>query len=649
MCGIAGFIGGGRSEVPGFENIVSGMIAALHHRGPDSHGVWVDRESGVALAHSRLAIIDLSSAGHQPMHSASGRLVLVFNGEIYNFKELKQALEGEGMAPRWRGTSDTEVLLAAFEAWGVERTLQAAVGMFALALWDKRHKVLVLARDRMGEKPLYYGRQQGFFFFGSELKALKMHPAFNGQIDRESLTLYLRHGYIPAPCSIYQGIHKLSPGHFLRFRQTSGKPEEVISPYWQLKDVIEKARHNPFDGDENEAVQELERLLDQSLQGQMVADVPLGAFLSGGYDSSTVVSLMQARSTRPVKTFTIGFHEKRYNEAEHAKTVARHLGTEHTELYVTPEDAMKVIPRLPLMWDEPFSDSSQIPTFLVSELTRRHVTVSLSGDGGDELFFGYRRYFNGWRIWRVLRRVPNPVRRMIALAMEKLPGRSLENGMRFLPKRFQVPQLAYRLPNLAEIVSQRSGASFYRRLVSHAKDPAALVLGGSEPETIFDCHGKMVDLPDFREYMMYMDAISYLPDDILVKVDRATMAVSLEARVPLLDHRLVEFAWRLPMRFKYRNGQGKWLLRQVLYRYVPREIMDRPKMGFGVPIKHWLRGSLRDWGEALLDENRLRREGFFHPGPIRKMWREHLEGRFPWHYYLWDFLMFQAWLDKEKG
>ncbi|BCO09766.1 asparagine synthetase B [Desulfolithobacter dissulfuricans] len=648
MCGIAGFIDSRQGGGPALDSIVSGMIAALHHRGPDSHGVWVDRESGVALAHSRLAIIDLTPAGHQPMRSASGRLALVFNGEIYNFQELRQALENEGNAPHWRGRSDTEVLLAGFEAWGVERTLQAAVGMFALALWDQRRKVLVLARDRMGEKPLYYGWQQGFFLFGSELKALRAHPAFNGEVSRDALTLYLRHGYIPAPCSIYQGICKLAPGHFLCLSLNAGNPQEVIKPYWQLGDVIEKARHNPFAGDENEAVQELERLLDQSLQGQMVADVPLGAFLSGGYDSSTVVALMQARSTRPVKTFTIGFHEKRYNEAEHAKTVARHLGTEHTELYVTPEDAMKVIPRLPLMWDEPFSDSSQVPTFLVSELTRRHVTVSLSGDGGDELFFGYRRYFNGWRIWRVLRRVPYPVRRVMALAMEKLPGRSLENGMRFLPKRFQVPQLAYRLPNLAEIVSQRSGASFYRRLVSHAKDPAALVLGGSEPETIFDCHGKMVDLPDFREYMMYMDAISYLPDDILVKVDRATMAVSLEARVPLLDHRIVEFAWRLPMRFRYRNGHGKWLLRQVLYRYVPREIMDRPKMGFGVPIRHWLRGPLRDWAEALLDENRLRREGFFHPEPIRKMWREHLEGRFPWHYYLWDFLMFQAWLEKEN-
>ncbi|WP_456384906.1 asparagine synthase (glutamine-hydrolyzing) [Desulfolithobacter sp.] len=648
MCGIAGFIKSGQGENSALENIASGMIATLRHRGPDSHGVWVDGESGIALAHSRLAIIDLSSAGHQPMHSASGRLVLIFNGEIYNFREMRQALEAEGSAPAWQGTSDTEVLLAAFEAWGVERALQAAVGMFALALWNRTEKTLFLARDRMGEKPLYYGWQQGVFLFGSELKALKTHPAFSGEINRDGLTLYLRHGYIPAPWSIYQGISKLSPGHLLRFRQTSGKPVEVISPYWQLKDVIEKAWQNPFDGDESEAVQELERLLDKSLQGQMVADVPLGAFLSGGFDSSTVVALMQARSTRPVKTFTIGFHEKRYNEAEHAKTVARHLGTDHTELYVTPEDAMEVIPRLPLIWDEPFSDSSQIPTFLVSELTRNHVTVSLSGDGGDELFFGYQRYFNGWRIWRVLRCVPHPLRRMIALAMEKFPGRSLEYAMQVLPKRLQIPHLAFRLPNLAEIVREQSGASCYKRLVSHAKVPASLVMGGSEPSTVFDISEKRPDLPDLREYMMYMDAITYLPDDILVKVDRATMAVSLEARVPLLDHRLVEFAWRLPMRFKHRNGQGKWLLRQVLYRYVPREIMDRPKMGFGVPIKHWLRGPLRDWGEALLDENRLRQEGFFHSGPIRKMWREHLEGHFSWHYYLWDFLMFQAWLEKEN-
>jgi asparagine synthase (glutamine-hydrolysing) len=411
--------------------------------------------------------------------------------------------------------------------------------------------------------------------------------------------------------------------------------------------AVTRAYQEPFEGDAQEAVEELERLLLRSIAGQMVADVPLGAFLSGGIDSSTLVALMQAQSSRPVKTFTIGFHERAYNEAEHAKAVARHLGTDHTELYVTPKEAMEVVPRLPTVYDEPFSDSSQIPTFLVAELTRRHVTVALSGDGGDELFGGYNRYGLGYRVWKKLGALPFCARSALALLCARGAGSWLERLQASLPPRARIPNLADKLPKLAEVLSHRDGESFYRQLVSHIKNPEQVVLRAREPDTIFILREGVPDLPDLRERMMYMDMVTYLPDDILVKVDRAAMAVSLETRIPLLDHRVVEFAWRVPTKFKFRNGQRKWLLRQVLYRHVPRKLMERPKMGFGVPIEHWLRGALRDWAEALLDEKTLREQGFFDPKPIRKMWEEHVSGRRRWHHLLWDVLMFQAWLDVE--
>jgi len=649
MCGIAGFIDNSGLIGTDRHAIAKRMIAKLHHRGPDSSGVWCDESCVVFLAHARLAIIDLSPAGHQPMISASGRLVLVFNGEIYNFKAIRKQLEQEGSAPKWHGTSDTEVLLAAFEAWGVERTLKSTVGMFALALWDKEGKTLYLARDRMGEKPLYYGCQKDLFLFASELKAIKTHPDFHPSVDRHALTLYLRHNYIPAPFSIYQDVKKLEPGCFLRVRCNAlGNFRPTVTPYWSLKDVVYRGIQNPFPGTEKEAVDELQRLLAQAVMGQMVADVPLGAFLSGGYDSTTVVATMQAHSNRPVETFTIGFHEKAYNEADHAKTVASHLGTNHHELYLSPQDALQVIPDLPTIWDEPFSDSSQIPTYLVSKFARTKVTVSLSGDGGDELFFGYQRYFKGLQGWNLLKKFPLWVRKVVAFGLENVPGRFLEVGQHLLPNRHRFEHLADRLPKLAEVVRMDSAEAFYRCLISHAKFPEDWVKKGKEPETIFETPDKRPPFHDFASYMMYMDAVTYLPDDILVKVDRATMAVSLETRVPLLDHRLVEFAWSLPLSMKYRNGQGKWLLRQVLYRHVPQGIMDRPKMGFGVPIEHWLRGPLRDWAEELLDESRLKRDGFFKPEPIRRMWYEHKTGRRRWHYYLWDILMFQAWLEKEE-
>jgi asparagine synthase (glutamine-hydrolysing) len=593
------------------------------------------------------------------MVSVSGRYVIVFNGEIYNHQELRRELgdsphpqtlaQGENGTRHWRGHSDTETLLASVEVWGIEATLKKSVGMFAIALWDRAERVLTLARDRMGEKPLYYGWQGNTFLFGSELKALKAHPAFQGEIDRGSLALLLRHNYIPAPYSIYKGIRKLPPGTYLNFAM--GKREGELVHYWSVGEVAKLGQAQPFAGSEPEAIKTLEEHLLGSIGLQMVADVPLGAFLSGGVDSSTVVALMQAQSSRPVKTFTIGFHEEGYDEAQHAKSVARHLGTEHTELYVRPKEAIDLIPRLPVLYDEPFSDSSQIPTFLVSELARRHVTVSLSGDGGDELFGGYNRYFWTTNIWRRIGWVPQPLRAALAGALTALPP-SVWDGVfrglaRFLPARWRYANPGDKLHKVAEVLAVRTPEEIYLDLVSHWKQPTEVVRGTHEPPTVLTDAGQWADLADFEQRMMYLDQMTYLPGDILTKVDRAAMAVSLETRVPLLDHRVVEFAWSLPLSMKIHDGQGKWLLRQVLNGYVPKELMERPKMGFGVPIDVWLRGPLKDWAEELLDEARLQREGYFDPYPIRRKWAEHLSGGRNWSYYLWDVLMFQAWLERE--
>ena len=623
--------------------VVEDMALRIQHRGPDGAGTWLNETGDLAMAHRRLAIIDLSPAGHQPMISPCGRFVLVFNGEIYNHPELRADLEREGGHFDWRGHSDTETLLAALRHWGLEKTLQQVNGMFAFALWDSNEKTLFLARDRMGEKPLYYGHSGGCFLFGSELKSIKAHPHWQAEIDRNALSLFMRHNTVPSPWSIYQGIKKLPPAHYVVIRDAGSQVSEAHC-YWNLAEIAGKGAASS-NKDALELTDELELLLRDAVHSRMAADVPLGAFLSGGFDSTMVAALMQAQSSMPVKTFTIGFNEQGYNEAVHAKAVAKHLGTEHTELYVTPEEAMAVIPRVPTIWDEPFSDSSQIPTLLVSELARKYVTVSLSGDGGDELFCGYNRYTQGYQIWHKLQFLPAPLRQAIGSLLQVFPGASLEYLFSFLPKRFQIPHLADRLPKLGEVVKEKSGELYYHNLVSHWKKPDQLVLGSTEPKTLFNHPGQLPKLTDFRELMMYLDQVTYLPDDILTKVDRASMAVSLEGRIPLLDHQVVEFAWQVPMSMKYRDGKGKWLLREVLYRYVPRELMERPKMGFGVPIDEWLRGPLREWAEGLLDEKCLREEGFFDPIPIRKMWQEHLSGKRRWHYYLWDVLMFQAWLE----
>ena len=650
MCGIAGFWQQTSFDDAAARVIVERMSSAIAHRGPDDSGAWLDGDAGFALGHRRLSIVELSAAGHQPMASASGRYVVVFNGEIYNHGELRARLEREvGRTLPWRGHSDTEALLAAVESWGVTRALQAAVGMFAFALWDRRERTLTLARDRLGEKPLYYGWQANgadrVLIFGSELKALRAHPAFTAGVDRDALTLFMRLGYIPAPHTIDRGIRKLPPGTLAVLRAPAAEPD--IRPYWSVQDVMLCGHRSPLALGPEEVVDRLEALLSDAVRQQMVADVPLGAFLSGGIDSSTVVALMQAQSTQPVRTFSIGFHEPGFNEAEHAKAVATHIGTHHTELYVTPAQAMQVVPRLPSMYDEPFADSSQIPTHLVAQLARRHVTVALSGDAGDELFCGYSRYLLAQRLWRRISTVPVPMRRavatMIAAVSEPAWDRIAEGLGHLLPMSERFVRPGEKLHKGARAMASRSSDALYLNLVSLWADPGTLVLGAREPRTVLtEADTRLSELPDVSR-MMAFDLLTYLPDDILVKVDRAAMAVSLETRVPLLDHRVIEFAWQLPMTHKLRDGVGKWALRQVLYRHVPRALVERPKMGFGVPIDSWLRGPLREWAEALIDPSRVASEGLLASAPIRHAWQEHLAGRANLQYPLWNVLMFQAW------
>jgi asparagine synthase (glutamine-hydrolysing) len=647
MCGFCGFLS--IKPVISLEKtnaILRCMGDAISHRGPDGDGYWADPVAGIGLAHRRLAILDLSPGGAQPMASARGRYVLAFNGEIYNHLRLRAVLEREGvLAEAWRGHSDTETLLAGFDAWGIEGTLQRAVGMFAIAVWDRHEKTLFLGRDRLGEKPLYYGWQgQGSgaaFIFGSDLAALRRFPAFDAQISRNALALYMRHGYVGGEHTIYNGIYKLPPGYGLTVSTASPHPE--VRSWWSGAVVAERGVTRPFEGSPSQAVDTLEVLLRDAVAQQMVADVPLGAFLSGGVDSSTLVALMQVQSSRPVRTFSIGFNEKGYNEALYAKAVAKHLGTDHTELYVTPEQALEVIPKLPNLYTEPFGDSSQIPTFLVSELARKHVTVALSGDAGDELFCGYTRYQMTALLWGKISRVPHPWRQVIANLITAIPPSIWDKLGGLLP----LPQVGERLHKGATLLNSRSIADLYRGMVSSWVDPSSVVLDASEPPTVLtSAHSALLCLGDV-ERMMAMDMLSYLPDDVLVKVDRAAMGVGLETRAPFLDHRVVEFAWSLPLNYKLRNGATKWPLRQVLYRHVPRELIERPKMGFGMPIDRWLRGPLRDWAETLLAEPRIRGEGFFDPAPIRQKWIEHLSGQRNWQHLLWNVLMFQAWLERQ--
>jgi asparagine synthase (glutamine-hydrolysing) len=603
MCGLTGFVAGAATPEEMLATL-RGMATCLVHRGPDDSGEWIDAGAGAAIGFRRLAIIDLSPAGHQPMLSHSGRYVVTLNGEIYNFEELRRELRAE-----WRGHSDTEVMAAAFDAWGVEKAVSRFNGMFAIAVWDREARRLHLVRDRMGVKPVYYGFSGDAFLYGSELKALRHYPGFAPRIDERAVHLFLRFMYVPAPLTIYEGIAKLMPGTMLTFDAATRTTRTAT--YWSARDAAAHGAANRFRGPEEEASRQLEALLRDAVRIRMVADVPLGVFLSGGVDSSLVTALMQAQSAEPVRSFSIGFAEAKYNEAHHAAAVAKHLGTAHTELTMTEKDAFDVIPRLPAMYDEPFADSSQIPTHLVSALARKHVTVSLSGDGGDEVFGGYRRYFAGQGALRLFKLTPPPLRWPIGFALRAIP----EDRVR----------------KVARMLRANDPDRLYFELVSHwpSRETAAVEDRASWPP-----------LDDPVERMMYLDQVSYLPDDILVKVDRASMAVSLEAREPLLDYRLVEFAWTLPLSMKVRGGKGKRVLRRVLYRYVPEELIERPKMGFGIPLEQWLRGPLREWAESLLDPKELR---YVDAPAVRAMWDEHLAGR-DRQFYIWAVLMLQAWL-----
>ena len=638
MCGIAGYLG--KISYP--YNCLDEMAKAINHRGPDDRGSWCDEDEGIGLAHARLSILDLSSAGHQPMHSVSKNFVLVFNGEIYNHKVLRSELEL--IAQRnWVGHSDTETLLVAIDHWGLEKTLKKAKGMFAIALWDKRNKNLSLACDRIGEKPLYYGWVNDQFVFASELKSIKKFPEFKNSIDRNSLALFLRFNSIPAPHSIYQNIYKLEPGQIIQLHSESKKVKKFN--FWSTEEVCDKGNLSRISATPKEVVDQLEVVLSKAVSSQMQSDVPLGAFLSGGIDSSTIVALMQSQSDSKVNTFTIGFNTKEYNEAKHARMVANHIGTNHFEMYVSERDALDVIPNLPNIYDEPFADSSQIPTYLVSKFAKQKVTVALSGDAGDELFGGYNRYVFAEKVFSKIMKGPSSIRHLISsiiLTKTEEKWNTLLNN--FLGERFT--DIGHKLHKVASVLPSKSIRDMHFKLVSQIHNPSDWLLNADEYKTpLNDDTKRFVELNPIEQMMAY-DLITYLPTDILTKVDRAAMAVSLETRVPFLDPNVIEFSASLPLEFKIRNGVTKWALREVLYKHVPKDLVERPKMGFGVPLAEWLRGPLQDWAESLLDEKRLHQEGFFDVEFVRNKWLEHISGKQNWHHQLWNVLMFQAWLEK---
>jgi asparagine synthase (glutamine-hydrolysing) len=640
MCGIAGMVDWrAATSADALRSIAEAMIETVRHRGPDAGDVWVEAEGGVALGQRRLAIIDLSPGGAQPMHSADRRFVITFNGEIYNYRDIRRELQAAGHS--MRSDSDTEVLLEACALWGVEAAIERAIGMFAFALWDRKTRSLTLARDRLGIKPLYYAATPERILFASQLKAFRPTPYWKPTIDEDAVVGYLRHAYIAQPRTIYREAEKLAPGHILTLRGGSTPSPKC---FWDLRGIAAAGqRRNDPVPDPREAADRLDALLRDSVKLRMIADVPLGAFLSGGIDSSTVVALMQAQSTRSVKTFSIGFHESGYDEAQCAKQVAAHLGTDHTEFYVEPRHALDVIPHLADWFDEPFADPSQIPTYLVSELTRKHVTVALSGDGGDELFAGYNRYVWAERLARAVNLVPRPLRGASAAALRALAPQTWNRLFGFVPAAWRPALPGDKLHKITTLLDNPQPDAIYRRLVSQWERPEDVAAAGREPRGPMWDPTIAHDFPDLVPRMQLLDMITYLPDDILTKVDRATMAVGLEGRVPLLDHRVVAYSWSLPLEFKLRGGRSKWLLRQVLDRYVPRSLIDRPKMGFGVPIDAWLRGPLREWAESLLAPARLASDGFVRVEPVRRAWREHLEGSRNWQYPLWTVLMLQAW------
>lgn len=644
MCGITGTLSMSAAGQASLLATVKSMATALRHRGPDDQGQWADADHGIGIGHRRLAIVDLTPLGHQPMTSACGRYVMAYNGEIYNHLALRTELGSWD----WRGHSDTETILGCITRYGIQATLPRLRGMFAIALWDREQRELTLARDRMGEKPLYWGHLPGGdLVFGSELKALRAHPRWKGEIDRNALALYMRHNAIPAPHSIYRGIEKLRPGEWRSIKR-DGTTRSGL--YWDCVAAARAGHMTPLGLDDTQAIDAFDALLGSAVKDQMVADVPLGAFLSGGVDSSLIAALMCRHANAPVRTFTIGFSESAYNEAHHAKAVAAHLGTDHTELYVSPNDALAVIPKLPTIYDEPFADSSQIPTFLVAEMARRHVTVALSGDAGDELFAGYNRYLLADRIWHRLDGLPLAARRLAAKVVLGISPATWNRLAQLVPGGRAHGNIGDKVHKFAHtVLPAHTQAEMYRALVSHWSEPARLVLGAIEPPTLLQLQRE--SFPGFTdiEYMCLLDQLTYLPDDILVKVDRAAMATSLETRTPLLDHRVVEFAWRVPMHQKIRAGKGKWLMRELLYRDVPRHLIERPKQGFAVPLDAWLRGPLREWASDLMEPSALRQAGLFDAAEIQRRWLEHLSGRRNWQYQIWDVLMFQSWMREAAG
>lgn len=652
MCGICGFWGGA-SEPGDARRTVLGMAQSIGSRGPDSAGALVTDCDGPVFGHRRLAIIDVSEAGAQPMVSQSRRFSIVYNGEIYNHLDLRAALEAEGRAPDWRGHSDTETILACFDAWGVDETLARLDGMFAFALWDAIERTLYLARDRLGEKPLYYGWMSGIFLFGSEIKALRRHASFRGSVDRGSLTAMVGRGYVPSPRSIYAEIAKLLPGHLLKLaRDAEGNVVvcEPSQPYWSLNRVVEIGLAAPYAGGREDGVTQLRRLLVEVVQSQMISDVPIGAFLSGGIDSSLITAIMQESGASPVRTFSIGFEDAEFDESASARAVADRIGTDHVDLIVTPQHLIDVLPQLPEIYCEPFADSSQLPTFFVSQLARQHVAVALTGDGADELFGGYNRYIAAAQIWRPASKLPRFVRSALGSALMSMPKPAWNHFFTVLspliPVHARVRVPGEKIYKMAEVLKQASFTDYFRTLVAQHNEPESLVIGARMPMTLLDTPELWPRTDSFEHCMMALDGQTYLPDDICVKVDRAAMANSLETRAPFLDRRVVEFAWSLPLSLKIRDRRSKWILREILASYIPRELFERPKMGFGVPFGKWLRGPLRAWADGLLAEERLCEEGFFQPQQVRTMWHRHLSGKGNHEYTLWNILMFQSWLDR---
>jgi len=645
MCGFTGYLSDINNKTSYSDSVIKDMADTIVHRGPDSEGFWKDDLDGIVMGFRRLAILDISPNGNQPMISNSGQFIIVFNGEIYNHLSLRKEIDLLRAHQNWLSSSDTETLLCGFDLWGIEKTIKKCTGMFAFAVWCRKNKKLILGRDRLGEKPLYYGWQGGngnkVFLFGSELKSLQKHPHFQKEINRDSLSSFLRHSYIPAPSSIYKNIYKLLPGHLLIISADTN--DHSMIQYWSSSDSILSETNQTHFAKDLDAVDALENTLLSSVKQQMIADVPIGAFLSGGIDSSLIVSLMQQQSMQKIKTFTIGFNHKNFNEAEHAKAISLMLNTDHSELYIDSQDLLDVIPKLPELYDEPFGDSSQIPTFLISNFAKQRVTVALSGDGGDELFCGYNRYKVTDQYWKTLKLLPIPLRKTIARAILKISPNKIETVLNFLKLGSQYSNLSDKLYKGSNVLASKNILDLYTGLISSCKNPNSIVIDGAESNPLLLSQFKKYDGINDVSLMMLTDLLTYLPDDILTKVDRAAMGVSLETRVPMLDHQVVEFALKLPLKYKLRGNQTKWILRELLYRKVPKELIERPKSGFAIPIGFWLRNSLKDWADDLLNEEIIKKQGFFQPTQIRDRWNQHLLGTHNWEHFLWNVLMFQTW------